>query len=483
MAKRITLREYDRRAEELIKRIRAEAKPFEDDSDEARARRREKARKNFEWFCLTYLPHHFDEGFSREHRKAVKNIHIWNKIIEIMAFRGFGKTTLFLTGYGLYATLFELGRYITVISDSEDQAIDAMMPIKVELENNARIQQDFGNLVSHDWAEDEFVTTTGIKWKAFGWRSKYRGTKFMQFRPDITFIDDLENDENVKNPDQVKKRLDYVLQTVFPAMNRKRKQIFYLTTRLARFCVAGELEKNPEIVKYILPSEKNGKATVPEMFPMEVLKQIRKVIGIVRYSREYLLKILSDETRPFQDQWFIWIPRPEEKYKRIVTFIDPSVGSGQTNDYKAIITVGWSGKYYDVLYAWIRKTTIDHMIRSTYTIYNNYHPHVVGLEANNFQILIKREFQRAAKDEGFQLPIKPVIQKENKESRIVRLSPLIENGYIRFVRGAGDMNLLVDQLLDFPDGANDDGPDALEGAIRLLERLVGKTADTEISLI
>ena len=482
MAKKITLREYDRRAEELIKRIRAEAKPFADDTEEARARRRERARKDFEWFCLTYLPHHFDEGFSKQHRKAAKLIHTWNKIIEVMAFRGFGKSTLFLTGYGLYATLFELGKYITVISDSEDQAIDLMMPIKVELENNPRIKQDFGNLVSHDWAEDEFVTTSGVKWKAFGWRSKYRGTKFMQHRPDIGFIDDLENDENVKNPDQVKKRLDYVLQTVFPAMNRKRKQIFYLTTRLARYCVAGELEKNDEVVKFILPAERNGKATVPEMFPMDVLKQIRKVIGTVRYSREYLLKILSDETRPFQDQWFVFRPRPEEKYRRIVSFIDPSVGHGQTNDYKAIITVGWTGHYYDVLHAWIRKTTIDHMLRAAYTIYNDFRPHVIGLEANNFQILIKREFQRMAKEEGFQLPLKPVIQKENKESRTLRLSPLIENGYIRFVRGS-DVNLLLDQLLDFPDGAHDDGPDALEGASRLLERMAGNVAETNISTV
>lgn len=482
MAKRITVREYDRRAEELIKRIRAEAKPFEDDSDEGRRKRRERGEKDFLWFLSTYLPHHFEDGFSKQHRKLARQKDIKNKIVEIMCFRGFGKSTLMIVGYGIWATVYRKWHYMGVISDTEDQASDLMMPVKVELENNPRLQQDFGSLVSHDWAEDAFVTTTGTKWQAFSWQSKIRGRRFMQYRLEVAFVDDLENDKNVRNPNQVKQRLDFVLQTLVPAM-AKVFQIFYLTTRLARYCVAGELEKNPEVVKFILPAEIDGRATVPEMFPMERLKQLKKLIGSIAYAKEYLLKIISDETRPFQDNWFKKIYRPEEKYKRVAAFIDPSVGQRQSNDYKAIVFVGWTGKYYDVIYSWVRKTSIDHMIRSAYNRYDELRPHVYGLESNGFQILLKREFQRAAKEFGMQLPLRPVVQKENKESRILRLSPLVENGLIRFVEGAGDNALLLEQLLDFPDGAHDDGPDALEGAIRLLERLAGKGNETQFEII
>lgn len=480
--RRITVREYDKRAEELIRRIRAEAKPFEDDSNDGKEKRREKARKDFLWFCQTYLPHHFDEDFGEHDIKIEKLTHYWNKIILIMGFRGWGKSTKMVTGFGLYATMFELARYMPCISDTDDQAIDLAMPVKIELEENPRIKQDFGNLESHNWAEDEFETTTGIRWKCYSWVSMKLGRKYKQHRPGIAFVDDLENEKSVKNPDQTKQRLDFILNTLVPGMAKQWK-IFYLTTRLARYCVAGELEKNPEVIKFILPAEdEDGNPTEPERFPEKRLKEIKKLIGTVAYAKNYLLKILSDETRAFQEQWFKMIPRPEEKYKRIVAFVDPSVGSGQQNDFKARITVGWTGEFYDVLHAWIRRTSIDHMIRSTYTGYEEYRPHQVGLETNNFQILLKREYSRAAKTFGFQLPIKPVVQKENKESRIVRLSPLIENGLVRFVENAGDMNLLIDQLLDFPDGANDDGPDALEGAIRLLEKLVGKSGETEITI-
>jgi len=479
--KKITVREYDRRAEELIRRIRAEAKPFEDDSHEGKEARRKRARKDFLWFCQTYLPHHFDEDFSKHDRKLAANIHHWNRIIEVMAFRGWGKSTKIVTGYGLYATLFELQRYLPCISDTDDQAMDLAMPVKVELEENPRIQQDFGKLISHNWAEDEFETTTGIRWKCFSWVSMKLGRKYKQHRPGIAFVDDLENDKNVKNPEQVKQRLDFVLNTLVPGM-AKRWQIWYITTRLGRYCVAGELEKNPEVIKFILAAEdEKGRPTEPERFPVQRLQEIRKLIGTVAYAKNYLLKILSDETRAFQDQWFKMIPRAEEKYRRIISFIDPSVGAGQGNDFKAIISVGWTGEFYDVLHAWIRKSSIDHMIRATYTRYEELRPLQIGLETNNFQVLLKREYQRAAREFGYQLPIKPVVQKENKIIRIERLSPLVENGLIRFVEGAGDINLLIDQLLDFPDGNNDDGPDALEGAIRLLEK-AGGSGETRVEV-
>lgn len=483
MAKKISVREYDRRAEELLRRIKAEVKPFADDSEAGKAKRRKKAREDFFYFCKTYLPHHFEEEFDAYQKKSEKLIHVWNEIIQIMAFRGWGKSTFYLTAYGLYATLFKLNPYIIVVSDTEDQAAEQMLTVKMELEENARIKQDFGYLKSHDWAEEDFVTTTGVKWKAFGFKSKILGRRYMQYRPGIAFVDDFENEESVKNPLQTKKRTEYIYNQLFPAM-AKRFQIFYLCTRLARYCVAGELEKNPQVKTFLLPAENaRGRATCPQRFPTARLKKIRKLIGIIAYSKQYLLRILSDETRLFQDEWIVRIPRPEDKYKRIAAFIDPSVGATRKNDFKAIVFVGWTGMYYDVLYSWIKQASIDRMIRRTYTLYDEIRPHRIGLETNGFQILLKKEFQRAAKEEGFHLPIKTINQKENKELRIERLSPLVENGLIRFVQGAGDNELLIEQLLDFPDGAHDDGPDALEGAIRLLERITGNTGETEVTVI
>ena len=48
----------------------------------------------------------------------------------------------------------------------------------------------------------------------------------------------------------------------------------------------------------------------------------------------------------------------------------------------------------------------------------------------------------------------------------------MERGKIRFIRGHSDQELLVEQLLYFPSRTlHDDGPDALEGAVRLARDL------------
>jgi hypothetical protein len=47
---------------------------------------------------------------------------------------------------------------------------------------------------------------------------------------------------------------------------------------------------------------------------------------------------------------------------------------------------------------------------------------------------------------------------------------------MRFLRGSTSTQMLVDQLRDFPCGAHDDGPDALEMALRLAEDVWGGRA-------
>ena len=57
--------------------------------------------------------------------------------------------------------------------------------------------------------------------------------------------------------------------------------------------------------------------------------------------------------------------------------------------------------------------------------------------------------------------------------RIETLQPDVKNGYILFRK---DQTLLLRQLSQFPLGAHDDGPDALEGA-RTLARKQSRTAN------
>ena len=54
-----------------------------------------------------------------------------------------------------------------------------------------------------------------------------------------------------------------------------------------------------------------------------------------------------------------------------------------------------------------------------------------------------------------------------KEVRIRRLGPFLSQRRLRFRSGSPGTRLLVEQMREFPTGDHDDGPDALEMAVRL----------------
>ena len=160
----------------------------------------------------------------------------------------------------------------------------------------------------------------------------------------------------------------------------------------------------------------------------------------------------------------------------VAGFFDPSIGIGETSDYKAVLTVGLERRemIFYVLDAYIRRGTLDEALRAAFIRHEQWNYWLFGVEDNLFQKLLLREFDRLSKERGVILPVRGVTAKTAKETRISRLSALVERGQIRFCRGQGNQDLLLEQLLYFPaKTVHDDGPDALEGAVRLLEGAPG----------
>ncbi|MEO9878735.1 MAG: hypothetical protein ABJF26_05220, partial [Lentilitoribacter sp.] len=132
----ISVKEYLKRAEQLVQKIHQEVAPFDDVSTAAKAARRKRAETDLEFFCKTYLPHHFDGPFESGHREIVESLKVWNKVLQHRGFRGLGKSTVDGVGYAAQAVLYKLTRYLPFISDTDDQAEMLMLPLKMELEEN-----------------------------------------------------------------------------------------------------------------------------------------------------------------------------------------------------------------------------------------------------------------------------------------------------------------------------------------------------------
>jgi predicted phage terminase large subunit-like protein len=471
---RLSQREFEAHLSETLQLCREQATAFEDRSEKARQARMQRAKKDWLYFGKTYLPHYFYDQWAPFHPKMVEAAQIQEQPVVIGAMAGAGKTSLITVLGALHAVLFRTAPFVVVGSLTEDLAAQFTALVKMELDENERIRQDFGVLKGYwRWEDRDFATRTGIRVKARGVGQPFRGLRWRQHRPTLVLLDDIEDEELIASPRRVQKALTWLLAVVLPRMEARGWRLILCGNVLSRSGVIGTLLFNPEHADWkrlIFPAETaKGKPTWPERYPAKTLEHLRRVLGWVRYSREFLCAPI-DDTHMYQPDKTQFYPLSRVRDLRdIIVRIDPSVIESRKGDYKAIVGVGRLPEDHReyVCAVWIRHASVDAMIAACYRIWEQYHPKVFALEANGFQRLLKRDFDAAAKMRGFSLPIKLSTTRENKAVRIERQVALHDSGDLLFCREEGDTPLLLEQLYEWePLGpAKDDGPDALAGAL------------------
>ena len=89
-----------------------------------------------------------------------------------------------------------------------------------------------------------------------------------------------------------------------------------------------------------------------------------------------------------------------------------------------------------------------------------------AVETNQFQNFLASELKRISTQKCIIVPVEGIKHSSDKLGRIQSLEPLITTGILRFSRRH---QILLNQLRQFPKVAHDDGPDALEMAVSLVQ--------------
>ncbi len=511
LKKKMTRLEFRKRADDILVRLTMEVEPFWQDSDDKQSQRLKRAAADPLYFCRTYLPHYFSHLPAPFHYELVKllearpaqvtggtpvpaaeNVGVTKEVAPtvvvpavVAAPREFAKTTVCAFGYVLHQICFKRRNFIIIGSDTEDLASDLTGYLYLEMLYNERLHQDFGELVKANRAVDDFVTANDIRVKARGRGQRLRGLKHKQWRPDLVILDDLENDINVRNPGIVQQILDWVKSAVYPSLDAGGSLLIIgtiLRWHSALHLLLTSVEEpychfERRIYRAV---QEDGTSLWEARHPTERLKMQKQFMGSVAFNREKMNEPTPDSGF-FQEEWIHYY-HPDSLKDRdlvVVGFFDPSLETGAGADYKAVVTVGWDPKelVFYVMDAFIQKTTLEQTLRAIFNRHQAFSYRLLGVEDNLFQRLLLKEFDRLGQERGVLLPLKGVTHRVAKETRVAGLSPLLERGHIRFIRGHSDQELLVEQMLYFPSRTmHDDGPDALEGAIRLVQELRGGAA-------
>jgi predicted phage terminase large subunit-like protein len=159
--------------------------------------------------------------------------------------------------------------------------------------------------------------------------------------------------------------------------------------------------------------------------------------------------------------------------------LDPSKGrEDRHGDYSAFVLLGIDSAGMLYVEADLARRPISQMVADGCEWVRTFRPDAFGIEANQFQDLLGGLFVAEFQRQGlWNVAPWSIENRVNKQVRIRRLGPLLAQRRLRFKAGSPATAMLVEQMREFPVGAHDDGPDALEMAIRLADQLCGGPPD------
>jgi len=216
-----------------------------------------------------------------------------------------------------------------------------------------------------------------------------------------------------------------------------------------------------------------GEALWPERWPIRRLEKIRCEKEAGWWQAMYQQRPGDNTRGTWPESYFgrgLWAGTFPSVFDVSALAVDPSRG-GRRGDYSAIVFAGMSGGL-GWIDASIERRPPERTVSEAIEMALRYSPHGVAVEANAFQFLLAPEFDRQCRDRRLPpLPLHLIEQQAPKELRIKTLGSYLMREKLR-LRETPGCRLLVQQLRDFPLSDHDDGPDALELALRMVFLLV-----------
>jgi predicted phage terminase large subunit-like protein len=462
-----------------------------------------KALNDYQYFCEYYFPHLVSDenGIIVKnglfHNKAANYIKNHRNLVALFEWaRGHAKSTqmTLLIPLWLKAQSYTFKNALktdklaikpqfnnmVLVGKSEESAIALLGNLQAEIQYNERYIHDFGVQYSNgSWESGNFQTKDSVSFRALGRGQSPRGLNYKGKRPDYIVPDDIDDDELCRNASRVDELFNWLVRALFNTMDMGRGRFMVVGNRISKNSIIARAADIPGIYhSKVNALTTKGEPTWSEKYTIAELDRVRTTIGNIAWEQEFMNNPIV-KGAVFKDCNFK-PTLPWHSYANIVCYTDPSFKNTATSDFKALVVMGQTkqGEYH-VLKANIDRVSVTKMIDWHYEIERQKPENVkisYYMEANFAQDILVDEFYKEGDKRGYHIPLrKDERKKPDKYQRIENLEPLFSNGRVWFSeqeKSSPGMKALVDQFLAFQKGSriNDDGPDAVEGAINKLQQ-------------
>jgi len=419
--------------------------------------------------------------------------------------------------------------FSALFTNTQEQAATLLKDIKDQLKSNPLIVSDFPEICRgkkpKPWRDNRIQLPNGAMIRVYGAGQSPRGVKNNKDRPGLIIADDLENEEQAQSEEQRDKLRSWfrktLLNTGHPDTNvvvigtilhqdsllanlvdpnrnsgwngKKYKAVEKFSDNpqlweewLSIFCCKEEHEGNagPEAAKLYFEANRENmlegtEVLWPEWESYYDLMVIRESQGRRSFQSEKQNEPIDPQQCIFKEEDFMFWDDDYRDVQHLIQSMngrgrfygacDPSLGKSTRGDYTAIVIL-LRDDDRDINYviaADLLHCSPSEAIERITGYAGMYDFKKFAIEINNFQEHMADNLERRIVACGRRLPIHKITSRSNKQARIAGLEPYINQGNIRFCR---KHRQFLDQLTQFPLAKNDDGPDALEMAMKAVKK-------------
>ena len=461
-----------------------------------KAKRIARLEKNEEdWFAY-YFPNFYTSKPALFHLKSTKRVLKHLEWYEVRSWsRELSKSGRTMMEV-LYLVLTGKKKNILMVSATYDNACRLLLPYKSILESNNRIINDYGIQESlTKWEAGEFVTKKGASFRAIGAGQSPRGTRKDEVRPDTILIDDIDTDEECRNPDRIKAKIKWIEEALMPTRSISSHLLVIVCGNIiAKFCCVTELAKKADHHDIINIRDKEGKSTWPNKNSEEQIDRVLSKISYNSAQKEYFNNPVA-EGDVFKSIVFEKCP-PLKSCEQVLIYTDPATSNKDKGNAstKAIIVIGYKNFKYYVYKVWLdtmrNSKFVDCMFEAhDYLTANGVDVKRVFIENNSLQDpfyeqVIYPLIMAVAKEKGYALPITPDTRKKPEKFYRIEgtLEPIHRAGNLVFnidEKKNPNMERLEGQFLGVSEKAKMmDGPDCVEGGVWIIKNRITISGNT-----
>ena len=448
-----------------------------------------------------YCWKHFTFPFAEFHFQIISEA-LQSRYIAVAAPRGSAKSTLLTFLRPLHAICFNLETFIVIVSNTYQKAAMALENIKKELRENEKLKSDYGIVIRRDAEGDSiFVTRSGqeirVLCKGAEQIGSIRGEKFGPQRPTLILVDDVEDDEMVRNPERRKELQELYDEALTPALDFKLGKICVVGTILhddSQLAKLVSANLYPEYSKLIFRGrnvDDKGKFTSlwEDKWTVEELNWIEKNKPDV-FAKEIQNDPVAGSKQVFHKEDFRYWRIENDQYILFGTEGE-IVSKGNLSDCKAAIScdLAWTerkeGDFSVVMSGFLtpksdllvencnykRGMRPDEMIELLYSMRDRLKAHTgsyipIGFEKAMLEKVTKWFLQKVGRERNDPLFFKELQWDADKLTRcLAKLQPRYAQHMIYHRHGMGELEY---QLTRFPSASHDDCVDGLQGLCQLL---------------